>query len=86
MLFFCQNTHDDKGRSILNQVETMETGVKISNAVKRFRAYLENLENLEKGPFLRNVRENLEKSGNFFENCVMSGKSQGKTFFSYFEI
>ena len=33
--FFCQNTHDEKGRSILNQVETMETGVKISNAVKQ---------------------------------------------------
>ena len=30
-------------------------------------ADLENLENLENGPLLRKIRENLEKSGKFFK-------------------
>ena len=35
LCFFCQNTHDEKGRSTIIQVAVMETGVKISNAVKQ---------------------------------------------------
>ena len=41
-----------------------------------FRASLENLENLEKVPILRKLRENLENSGKNIENWNDSGKTQ----------
>ena len=37
----------------------------------------ENLENLEKGTFLKKIRENLENSGNFQTIFTTSGKTQG---------
>ena len=40
----------------------------------------ENLENLEKGTFLRKIRENLENSGNFPTIFTTSGKTQGILF------
>jgi len=39
------------------------------------------MENLEKELIFKNVRENLEKPGSFFENLQRSGKSQGKIFY-----
>ena len=33
--FFCQKIHDSKGRDCLNEVETINTGIKICDAVKR---------------------------------------------------
>ena len=35
LCFFCQKLCDKKGRNKLNEVETMETGVKISEAVQK---------------------------------------------------
>ena len=35
LCFFCQKIHDSKGRDRLNEVETIDTGIKICNAVKR---------------------------------------------------
>ena len=43
-------------------------------------ADLENLENLENGPLLRKIRENLEKSGKFFKKERQTWKSQGNLF------
>ena len=40
----------------------------------------ENLENLEKGTFLKRIRENLENSGNFPTIFTTSGKTQGILF------
>ena len=34
LCFFCQSPSDEKGRSRLNEAETIETGCKISEAVK----------------------------------------------------
>ena len=45
--------------------------------VTGFRVTLENLENLEKVPILRQLRENLENSGKKIENWNDSGKTQG---------
>ena len=39
-----------------------------------------NLEKLKKKGNFKKVRENLEKSGNFSEKLLWSGKSQGKIF------
>ena len=36
MMYFCQSPSDVKGRSRLNEVETIETGFKISEAVKNW--------------------------------------------------
>ena len=35
LCFFCQKIHDSKGRDRLNEVETINTGIKICDAVKR---------------------------------------------------
>ena len=40
----------------------------------------ENLKNLEKGTFLKQIRENLENSGNFPTIFTTSGKTQGILF------
>ena len=40
----------------------------------------ENLENLEKGTFLKKIRENLENSGNFLTIFTTSGKTLGILF------
>ena len=40
----------------------------------------ENLENLEKGKFLKKIMENLENSGNFQTIFTNSGKTQGILF------
>ena len=50
-----------------------------------FRVVRENLENLENKGNFQKVRENLEKSGNFCEKLLMSGKSQGK-YFDYYNM
>ena len=40
----------------------------------------ENLKNLEKGTFLKKIRENLENSGNFLAIFTTSRKTQGVFF------
>ena len=48
--------------------------------VAGFVRFRENLENLEKGTFLKKIRENLENSGNFLTIFTTSGKTQGILF------
>ena len=51
-----------------------------SMACTGFVRLRENLENLEKGNFLKKIRENRENSGNFLTIFTTSGKTQGILF------
>ena len=61
-------------------IDNIQHGLLSFRSTAGFVRLRENLENLEKGTFLKKIRENLENSGNFQTIFTTSGKTQGILF------
>ena len=60
------------------QIELSTVYISIESLVSS--GFVQLRENLEKGTFLKKIRENLENSGNFLTIFTTSGKTQGILF------